>query len=41
MTRYYFLQGLKKLLTHASVIHFVKEQAISDDQFEQMLAFVT
>jgi len=41
VTRYYFLQGLKKLLVHASVARFVKEQAISDDLFEQMLAFVT
>jgi hypothetical protein len=41
VTRYYFLQGLKKLLVHASVARFVKEQAISDEQFEQMLAFVT
>lgn len=41
VTRYYFLQGLKKLLVHASVTRFVKEQAISDDLFEQMFAFVT
>ena len=41
VTRYYFLQGLKKLLVHASVARFVKEQAISDELFEQMLAFVT
>jgi hypothetical protein len=41
VTRYYFLQGLKKLLAHASVARFVKEQAISDELFEQMLAFVT
>lgn len=41
VTRYYFLQGLKKLLIHASVARFVKEQEISDELFEQMLAFVT
>lgn len=41
VTRYYFLQGLKKLLVHASVARFVKEQAISDELFEQMLAFIT
>ena len=41
VTRYYFLQGLKKLLIHASVARFVKEQAISHELFEQMLAFVT
>jgi hypothetical protein len=41
VTRYYFLQGLKNLLVHASVARFVKEQAISDELFEQMLAFVT
>jgi len=41
VTRYYFLQGLKKLLTHASVDRFVKEHAISDELFEQMIAFVT
>jgi hypothetical protein len=41
VTRYYFLQGLKKLLTHASLARFVKEQAISDDLFQQMVAFVT
>lgn len=40
VTRYYFLQGLKKLLTHASVTRFVKEHAISGETFEQMLAFV-
>jgi hypothetical protein len=41
VSRYYFLQGLGKLLVHASVSQFVKEQAISDDLFEQMMAFVT
>jgi hypothetical protein len=41
VTRYYVLQGLKKLLVHASVARFVKEHAISDDLFEHMLAFVT
>lgn len=41
VTRYYFLQGLKKLLTHTSVTRFVKERAISEETFEQMLAFVT
>lgn len=41
VTRYYFLQGLKKLLIHAHVARFVKEQDISDETFEQMLAFVT
>lgn len=40
VTRYYFLQGLKKLLAHASVARFVKEHAISEETFEQMLAFV-
>jgi hypothetical protein len=41
VSRYYFLQGLKKLLIHASVARFVKEQAISDETLEQMRAFVT
>lgn len=41
VTRYYFLQGLKNLLIHASVARFVKEQDISDETFGQMLAFVT
>lgn len=41
VTRYYFLQGLRKLLVHASVARFVKEQEISDETFEQMFAFVT
>jgi hypothetical protein len=40
VTRYYFLQGLKKLLIHANVAHFVKGQDISKETFEQMLAFV-
>jgi hypothetical protein len=40
-TRYYFLQGLKKLLSYASVVHFVEKYEISDELFEQMLAFVT
>ena len=41
VTHYYFLQGLKNLLIHASVARFVKEQDLSDETFAQMLAFVT
>jgi hypothetical protein len=41
VTRYYFLQGLKNLLIHTRVARFVKEQDISDETFEQILAFVT
>jgi hypothetical protein len=41
VSRYYFVQGLKKLLIHARVARFVKEQAISDETLEQMRAFVT
>lgn len=41
VTRYYFLQGLKKILIHQTVEQFVKEQNITDEDFEKMLAFVT
>jgi hypothetical protein len=41
VTRHYFVQGLKKLLVHASVNRFVAEQRIGDETFEEMLAFVT
>jgi len=35
-TRYYFLQGLAKLLTYNAIEQFVEEKEISDQQFEQM-----
>jgi len=35
-TRYYFLQGLAKMLTYKAVEQFVDEQDISYEQFEQM-----
>jgi hypothetical protein len=41
VSRYYFVQGIKKLLVHASVNRFVAEQEISDETFGDMLAFVT
>jgi tRNA A37 threonylcarbamoyladenosine biosynthesis protein TsaE len=41
VSRYYFLQGIKELLTHAGVVRFIKEQKISTETLEQMLAFVT
>jgi hypothetical protein len=41
VSRYYFLQGIKELLTHAGVVRFVKEQKISVETLGQMFAFVT
>ena len=35
-TRYFFLQGLAKILTYRTVEQFVDEQNINDEQFEQM-----
>jgi len=35
-TRYYFLQGLAKILTYKAVEQFVEEQDIGYEQFEQM-----
>ena len=41
VTRYYFLQGLRKLLTYGSLNKFVKEHAIDAETLGKMLAFVT
>jgi hypothetical protein len=41
VTRRYFLEGLKKLLIHKSVEHFVEEQGVEEETFAEMLAFVT
>ena len=35
-TRYYFLQGLAKILTYNAVEQFVENQGISNDQFKKM-----
>jgi len=35
-TRYYFLQGLAKLLTYNAIEQFVGELNINYEQFEQM-----
>jgi len=35
-TRYYFLQGLAKILTYNAIEQFIKDKRISDEQFEQM-----
>jgi len=35
-TRYYFLQGLAKILTYQAVEQFVENQGISDDEFQKM-----
>lgn len=35
-TRYYFLQGLAKILTYNAVEHFKNNQDISDDEFKKM-----
>jgi hypothetical protein len=40
-TRYYFLQGLAKILTYKAVEQFVEEQDISYEQFEQMKNVLT
>ena len=41
VTRYYFLEGLKKLLIHKSVQRFINEQEIPTKTLTEMLAFVT
>ena len=41
VTRRYFLEGLKKLLIHKSVEHFIEEQEVGEETFAEMLAFVT
>ena len=41
VTRYYFLEGLKKLLTHTSVERFLERQEIDGKTLAEMLAFVT
>jgi len=41
VSRYYFVQGIRKLLVHASVNRFVEEREISDEAFGEMLVFVT
>ena len=41
VTRYYFLQGLGKLLTYVSVNRFVEEHALGDKALDSMFAFVT
>lgn len=41
VTRYYFLEGLKKLLTHKSVERFLHQQDIGQKTLMEMLAFVT
>ena len=40
-TRYFFLQGLSKMLTYKAVEQFVEEQDISYEQFEQMKNVLT
>jgi len=35
-TRYYFLQGLSKMLTYKAVEQFVEEQNLSSEQFEKI-----
>jgi len=40
VTRYYFLEGLKKLLIRQTVEQFIKEHNIDQRQLEEMLAFV-
>ena len=41
VTRHYFLEGLKKLLTHKSVEHFIEKQGIGEKTLTEMIAFVT
>ena len=40
-TRYYFLQGLAKILTYNSVEQFIKKQDLSSEQFESMRRVLT
>ena len=35
-TRFYFLQGLAKILTYNAVERFVEDQGLSSQQFEDM-----
>lgn len=40
-TRYFFLQGLAKMLTYNAIEQFVEERGISDEQFERMRNVLT
>ena len=41
ITRYYFLQGLGKLLTYQSVVEFISTYPVSAEGFEEMVAFIS
>ena len=41
ITRYHFLQGLGKLLTYQSVVAFISTHPVSDEGFEEMVAFIS
>ena len=41
ITRYHFLQGLGKLLTYQSVVEFILTHPVSDEGFEEMVAFIS
>ena len=41
ITRYHFLQGLAKILTYQSVVQFVQTQQVTDEGFEEMVAFIS
>ena len=40
VTRYYFLKGLERLAIAKSVLKFKEEHGISDEEWEEMMAFV-
>ena len=40
ITRYHFLQGLGKIVTYQSVVEFISTHQVSDEGFEEMIAFI-
>ncbi len=41
LTRYFFLQGLQKLLVYRRVTRFILFHQLKEDLFEDMMAFIT
>ena len=41
VTRYHFLKGLGKILTYQSVVQFIQTHQVADEEFEEMVAFIS
>ena len=41
ITRYHFLEGLANILTYQSVVQFVQTQLVTDEGFEEIVAFIS